>query len=1235
MATSTPKDHAEERDLIKRQKCNNGVPISTHYEVSTIATRYVSYSYYTSTPRSSNTSETTKPTPISRVHYTFTFEPRPPISIITRTSTTQLPPKKSVVSTTSDIIPKARAVHGVPITITQTHITSVPVETIYSCPPTSHETPTSRDDHSTSRNTDYTSSSIPERPTSRELPTSWIGSTSHSSREPPTSWTQPTSRPTTATESIPHPSTESGPTTSLREPWYPSSSTPSVVISRPSLTSTLPPLTPTPHPPSTRPTSIIPPPTSSVPNSTITLAPRPPITTHSYSQCVYTLFDGTYPYSSYTTRCSDSTTSESLCTSFYRNGEWDLAPCTSTSTNTNNTTSTLTNTTTSTQTITSWLCSSYISSQETWIDAPCTSSINVTASTWPCSSYATSLQQWVPGPCTSTTPNFTTPLERCSSFMRSSSGWATIPCTSTPNIKSIPTITTPPTVTITPIRTHIRSCSTYVEDLKTWLPMPCDFTMNTPTISTVSGKTITHNTTMTITITRTSNFTETLAITTRPTVSHSQLCSTYFPQLELWISAPCTTTAPTLSICLDRDQDARVPCASVTHTSDTDTWSLTSEVTDTSSPVFVTVTHPPHTFDPTATFTQTDESTSTGGPTRAPETWTHTPTRLSSGVTLGTSEVHSPTETPHPIPPATTSSQESLGTSQGTEPSITRETTTVGGSTGPESIQPVHTSSRLSQSSTSPVLFTSNFIVPSTTGVFFPSPSSTLTPIPDGIRGGTLAGIIIGGILGVVGLLGIGAFIMKSFGGYRDQDIFEPRGAYQAASSGASVGGRDGGGGGGVGSSNMSEVRNESPRRSALRNRNDAGGGWSDASWASTHAYTGVATAAVVAAAASNNQRGRGSDANGRYADGGIRDEDTPDRVPHRYGDGGLAGPDSHYDTGMVDHPYGTHDPRHIVSSLEVQFDPYHDLPGRHDSVPVGANIARQSALTGPEIAPGPPGPTAPYQSTPAVTEGYPSASLQPGQADSGVFVSGASGQSTTSFAPSTMDQPLQPHPNNMYQTSPPYTENSGAGGVVYRSPEPLASTDIQRPPYWESSIPAASVDSLPQHDNIPRYSALVDVGNDIVVVGSPASGFDDTAHIGSAPALAPGIGSTSGIEGVPRADGPVLTNPTWNPVGVTEFGQDVIGSPSPQIDGAAFMAGSAVPDAPRGLYQGLARLSTEGTSTQRRDTSVLSPVSASGASLRPPKVGGPRARPPRSLPSRESMARLDSRRSLPPAYEE
>jgi hypothetical protein len=428
----------------------------------------------------------------------------------------------------------------------------------------------------------------------------------------------------------------------------------------------------------------------------------------------------------------------------------------------------------------------------------------------------------------------------------------------------------------------------------------------------------------------------------------------------------------------------------------------------------------------------------------------------------------------------------------------------------------------------------------------------------------------------------------------------------------------------------MSEVQNESPRRSALRSRNDAGGGWSDASWASTYAYTGVTTAAAAAAATNSSQRGRDSEANGRYADGGIRDQDTPDGPPQRYGDGGLAGPDSHYDPEVGTHPYGAH----VVPGSEAQFDPYRDLPSRQDSVPTGANLTRQSALTGPETSLGLLGPTSPYQSTSVANGGHPPASLQLGQADSGVFMSGTSGQSTTSLAPS-MDQPLQPPPNDIYRNSPPYTEGGGTGAGVYRSSEPLVSTDIQRPPYWESGAPVASVDSLPQHANIPRYSALVDVSNAVGTGSLPASGPGNATTVGGAPAPAPGVGAIPSIEGAPRTNGPNLASPTWNTIGVTEFGQHTIGSPSSQIDGSTYIAGSAAPDAPKGLYQALARLSTAGASPQMLDTVVSSPVSASGGSIRPPKVTGPRVRPPRSAPPRESMCRLDSRRSLPPAYEE
>ncbi|KAF8745167.1 Heparinase II III family protein, partial [Rhizoctonia solani] len=1194
MAASTPEDHSREWHFIKRQGCHNATPISTRYETSTVTSHHVSYLYYTSTSHSSDPPETTKPTSTSRTHYTFTFEPRPPISIETRTSTTLLPPKKSVVSTTSDIIPRARAVHGTPITITQTHITKIPVETIYSCPPTSHEPATS-----TSWSTDPTSHS------SRELPTSWLEPTSRSGWEPPSSSTYSTSRLTIATDPAP-PSTSDEPATTSRGPWHPSPPVSSVATSRSRPTSTVAPLTSPPPSSNTQSTSTILSSTSSAPNSTITPAPWPPTATRSYSEYVYTLFDGTYPYSSYTARCSP-TTSESLCTSFYRNGEWDLVLCTSGSTNTTSTTSTLTNVTTSTRTITSW----------------------------PCSSYATELQQWVPVSCSSTAPNITTSSPGgCSSFMDPRSGWTIVPCTSTPNITSVsPTITMPPTVTITPTRTHSRSCSTHDQDLRTWIPVPCDPSTNTSTIATIPDSTPTRNTTTISTITSVFNITKTPTITTRPTASQTQHCSTYLPWLELWVSAPCVTATPT-SMCLDDSQDIWVPCTSVARTSGTDTWTLISEVTGNSSPMTATTTRHPHTFHPTTSFTETDEPTSTDDTTLTDkhtytrEIQTHTPTRTpltsTSDANIETSEVHSSHLTYTSAPPT---SQTSPGTSFEIESSSIQETTTFRGPTDPGLPRP--TSPRPTQSPTSTVLFTSNFIVPSTQGIFFPSPTSTLTPAPDGIRSGTLAGIIVGSILGVVGLLGIGAFMIKSFGGYRGHDIFEPRGGYQAAPGGGSAGGRDGGSSGieAGGSSGMAEIRNEAPLRSALRNRGEVGGGWNDASWGPAYAYTGVATAAAVAAATSSNQRGRDPGSDGRYADGGIRDEDTPDAVPQRYGDGGLAGPDSHYDTEMNDrdHGYESRDIRYIVSNSEVQFDPYRDLPNGQDSVPIGNNLTRQSALTGPGISLDLAGGTQPYHSTPAVSEHYPPASLQPDQTDSGVFMSGSNGQSTTSFAPSTMDPFPQPHPDYTHQISPPYVEYGGTGGVAHQSPQPFMSTDIQRPPYWENSAPVASVDSLPMHSNIPRYSALMGADNVTGTGGSSAPGSNNTPGVGSPSAPALGIASMAGIEGTSHVEGSGLANPTWDLPGVAEFGQHAADPPGPQINESACIAGSAVPDAPRGLHQGL----------NQRDNVVSSPVSASGVGMRPPKVGGPRARPQRSLPPGESMTRLDSRRSLPPAYEE
>ncbi|KAH7334378.1 hypothetical protein B0J17DRAFT_105042 [Rhizoctonia solani] len=477
-------------------------------------------------------------------------------------------------------------------------------------------------------------------------------------------------------------------------------------------------------------------------------------------------------------------------------------------------------------------------------------------------------------------------------------------------------------------------------------------------------------------------------------------------------------------MCLNDDEDMWIPCRSVTRTSDTDTFSQTITETLDTSPIFVTVsrtpsTHtsytrmhtPPQTLFPTITSIETEQSTLTGETTQAPQTETHTPTRTqttrpSSAASFGTSNEFTPT------------SQASIGSSQEARPSSTRETrsastreighsstreeahsstremVTAGGTTDVGSIQPTPapTTTRVAQSPLPSIIFTSNFVVPSNVGIPLPVPSSTTTTTTtDNIHGGALAGIVVGSILGVIGLLGLGAFIIKSFGGHGGRDLYASRGEYQATSGGGSFGGRDSGEGGGGGSGGMSEARNEGPPRSALRNRNmaDGVGEWRDASWIQSDAYTGAAAAAAVAATAANNQRGR-------YADGGIRDEEIPDAIPQRYADGGLTGPDSRYDTGISNHPYGNQDLHYIVSNSEVQFDPYHDLAVRQDSIPVGGNIARQTNVTG----------------------GYPVSTLQPVQIDNSAFISPAAGLSTTSVG----DPPLQPQaPGNSYQSSPPY----------------------------------------------------------------------------------------------------------------------------------------------------------------------------------------------------------------------
>ncbi|KAG9089446.1 hypothetical protein FRC06_001546 [Ceratobasidium sp. 370] len=230
-------------------------------------------------------------------------------------------------------------------------------------------------------------------------------------------------------------------------------------------------------------------------------------------------------------------------------------------------------------------------------------------------------------------------------------------------------------------------------------------------------------------------------------------------------------------------------------------------------------------------------------------------------------------------------------------------------------------------------MITSAFNVPSVTlGNLVPPPSNTVTTLPGGgLHGAALAGAIVGGILGAVGLLGIGVFLMRSFGGSNHAaDLFggPNGGGYERASGGDGGGG--GGGGGGSSSGGMSEVRNEGPeRRSSLRNPLPGGGydNGPSSSWA-PYAYAGAAAAGAMA---STQQHRRGQDsnanANARYADGGIRDEDTPDGQPGqmRYGDGGLAGHDSQYDVGAsyMQGPAGDqymHDGDHY-------FQPYRDLP--------------------------------------------------------------------------------------------------------------------------------------------------------------------------------------------------------------------------------------------------------------------------------------------------------------------
>lgn len=531
---------------------------------------------------------------------------------------------------------------------------------------------------------------------------------------------------------------------------------------------------------------------------------------------------------------------------------------------------------------------------------------------------------------------------------------------------------------------------------------------------------------------------------------------------------------------------------------------------------------------------------------------------------------------------------------------------------------------------------TSAFTVPTESQPFLvPSPSNTSTVISSGLHGSALAGAVIGGILGGMGLIGVGVFLMRSLGGARGVDLYSSQGQYERASGGGT--GPDFGSGGGAGG--MSELRNEGQQRqSSLRYRGDSGSGnLGGASW-TPFAFAG---AALAGAATSGHQRGRGSDgpnANVRYADGGIRDEEASGAgTAGRYADGGLAGPDSQYgpeagraqDAGYQNAPTGYQDADGAGSGADGTFVPYRDLPLGGDETTAGGGSGegqgvnengtsgnlptrpggsdRFSAFDGlgataasggtsdtnPRITQGSSGSGLARPDGPNVAPGFNQQDSYTSQQDA------PSGQQSVPGGDGghSLSNPF----DDLSQTSPSYTEATGesgeGSGASYPS-QPSAQSDLPppRPPYWS-------------WDGEPTTPAYTSAPGNITVSGD--------------------AGPSNVVPYADRHVDQLLSTSHLN---------------DPNINTSSSIVDIEAPDLPKGLHLGLERM---GSPIQRTRGSSISQGASPfykagevGPTVRPlnvtRKLSGPRPQPGRMDTRNEGQADdSQGRYSVPPAYDE
>lgn len=446
----------------------------------------------------------------------------------------------------------------------------------------------------------------------------------------------------------------------------------------------------------------------------------------------------------------------------------------------------------------------------------------------------------------------------------------------------------------------------------------------------------------------------------------------------------------------------------------------------------------------------------------------------------------------------------------------------------------------------------------------------------------------------------------------------------------------------------MSELRNEGPQRSpTLRYRGDgAGGNLGNLSW-TPFAFAG---AAVAGAATANHQRGRASDAsnaNMRYADGGIRDEDTPDgQTTQRYAGGGLAGPDSQYDSESGRAQESEYQSMHTdyqdthtgyqyagggTSGGDGLLEPYRDLPLGSDGMTAGGGSGGGQGVTGvggASIGPGGSGGFSPFDGlgVPAASGGTsdPNPGIAQGNSGSGLNRSGGpdivpglnqqdsygnqqitpGGQQAAPGGEVSGDPGYNSsNPFGDLSYNPSLSDISGGGGggggqpggdVSYpNQPSGQSQTDVPRPPYWSWGGQSAA----------PAYTS------------------------------APGGVSIPG-------DGTVGNNAPQSVDEMFLLGQTNV----PDIDTSVAFAALGLPDPPKGLHLGLERMGSpvgrSPASSVSQGTSPFYKAGEVGPTVRPlnvaRRVTGPRPQPGKKSPQSEDPAESSQRRSDgPPAYDE